>query len=105
MSTMSQVVQNLASADRSGVDTLSLEDLELVEEARTAFGALDAVRCTECRYCLPCSNGVDIPLNLQLFNRAIGLDKLKTSRFMYRTAYDPSRLASAQIEIASYPWL
>ena len=68
MSTFEQVEQNLASADHSGVGTLSDVELALIDEVREAYRALCAVPCTACKYCLPCPNGVDIPEVFDIYN-------------------------------------
>jgi predicted aldo/keto reductase-like oxidoreductase len=76
MSTMEQVEQNLESADRSGVGTMSEEELSLVAQAREEYLALMAVPCTRCGYCQPCPQGVAIPDVLGLYNesRMFGLE-------------------------------
>jgi hypothetical protein len=61
MSTFEQVEQNVASADRSGVGTMTGEELVLVAQAREAYLALCAIPCTACQYCRPCPNGVAMP--------------------------------------------
>ncbi|TAK35226.1 MAG: aldo/keto reductase [Chloroflexota bacterium] len=97
MSTMRHVEENLASADRSGGNTLADDDLEFIEAARKVHAALVVVHCTECRYCMPCPNGLDIPLNFQWLNRAVGLRQMFHSRYAYRNAHAASQLASACI--------
>jgi predicted aldo/keto reductase-like oxidoreductase len=73
---MEQVEQNLASADRSGVGTMTEEELALVAQAREVYLSLMAVPCTGCHYCLPCPQGVGIPDVLGVYNegRMFGLD-------------------------------
>jgi len=68
MSTFEQVEQNLASAGRSGVGTLTTEELALVDQVREAYRALCAIPCTSCKYCLPCPSGVDIPEVFSIYN-------------------------------------
>jgi len=70
MTTIEQVVQNVASAERSGIGTLSEADLARFAQAREQHAKLYPIPCTRCGYCMPCPNGVDIPLNLQLYNDA-----------------------------------
>lgn len=70
MSTMEQVKQNLESACRSGVGSLDEEELELIARARDKYQELSPVPCTNCGYCMPCPNGVDIPVNFELYNNA-----------------------------------
>ncbi len=68
MSTFEQVEQNLASADRSGVGTMTGAELALMARARETYLSLIAVPCTHCDYCQPCPNGVAIPEILGVFN-------------------------------------
>ncbi len=70
MSTMEQVVENLASAGRSGVGTMSEAEQALLAQAREVYLSLMAVPCTGCRYCLPCPQGVAIPDVLGAYNEA-----------------------------------
>jgi len=70
MSTLEQVDQNLASAARSGVGTLPPAERELVARVRDKYIELSPIPCSKCGYCLPCPEGVNIPLNFELFNNA-----------------------------------
>ncbi|MEE8452330.1 MAG: aldo/keto reductase [Thermoguttaceae bacterium] len=70
MSTLEQVQQNLASADRSEIGSLSDEELELVARLQSKYAELTPIPCTRCGYCMPCRSGVDIPVNLGLYNDA-----------------------------------
>jgi len=83
MSTMEQVEQNLASADRSGVGTLTEEELSLVAQAREAYLALCPIPCTACQYCLPCPNGVAIPDVLGVYNEAKMFGDQDRARMLY----------------------
>jgi predicted aldo/keto reductase-like oxidoreductase len=68
MSTMEQVTQNIASASSSGPGTLTIEDLALVDSVRQAYEEMCPIPCTDCRYCLPCPNGVSIPQVFEAYN-------------------------------------
>jgi len=68
MSEMRHVEENLEYADRSGVGSLTKQELGLYDEAREAYNKLGFVGCTACRYCMPCPQGVDIPGILGLYN-------------------------------------
>lgn len=70
MTTLEQVKQNIESACRSGVDLLDEEERELVRRVRDKYRELSPIPCTKCGYCLPCPNGVNIPLNFELYNSA-----------------------------------
>jgi uncharacterized protein len=62
MSTMEQVVDNVATAERADAGSLTAEDLDLVGRVRSAYQARTVVDCTACKYCLPCPQGIDIPM-------------------------------------------
>ncbi len=68
MSTMQQVVENVESADKSGINILSEEELQTISELREVYKKLDVVPCTSCGYCLPCPNGVTIPGVFRILN-------------------------------------
>ena len=84
MSTMQQVIENLASADRSAAGILSAEDLILIDKVREKYRRLAPVPCTNCKYCMPCPNGVEIADILRYYNDAIIYDNPRAPRFLYR---------------------
>jgi len=84
MSTMEQVVENVAVAARSGPGTLTADEMALFNRVREAYRGLSPVPCTSCGYCMPCPNGVEIPSIFQIYNEAIMYDDPRTGRFRYR---------------------
>ena len=68
MSAMQQVVENVESANNSGINSLTKEELYTISELREAYSKYILVPCTSCGYCLPCPNGVSIPGILRLVN-------------------------------------
>jgi predicted aldo/keto reductase-like oxidoreductase len=68
MSTMQHVEENIASAARCGVGTLSEAELAVYDEVRVAYQTLSPIPCTDCKYCLPCPNGVNIPGVFDIYN-------------------------------------
>lgn len=97
MSAMQQVVENVASADRSSVGMLSDQDLALVAQARDQYNLLCPVPCTACRYCMPCPNGVDIPGVFSIFNNGVMYNQFEQARREY-TRMPEERRASACIQ-------
>lgn len=75
MSTLEHVKENVASADRSGIGTLTENDLERVEKVRLTYEGFQLVPCTNCGYCLPCPDGVNIPRILKIYNDGTMYDK------------------------------
>jgi predicted aldo/keto reductase-like oxidoreductase len=68
MSNMQQVVENCDSAEKSGINTLSPEEVVIVDELADYFTSNTAVPCTGCGYCMDCPNGVYIPENFSIIN-------------------------------------
>jgi len=83
MSAMEQVVENVALADRYEAGNLSAEELKLYDKIREAYNSLSPVPCTNCRYCMPCPNNVEIPRIFQLYNDAVMYEDIRTGQFMY----------------------
>ncbi len=68
MNNLEQVQQNIESAHRSGIGWLDEEEARLVGRVQEEYKKLVSVPCTKCGYCMPCPNGVNIPVNFELFN-------------------------------------
>jgi predicted aldo/keto reductase-like oxidoreductase len=68
MSTMLHVEENLLSAERSGPGTLTDDELALYDRVRQEYEALCPIPCTDCKYCLPCPSGVNIPRVFEIYN-------------------------------------
>ena len=68
MSTMQQVIENVEAADRSGPNTLTEKELQIISRVREKYLQYGFIGCTGCRYCMPCSQGVKIPEILALYN-------------------------------------
>jgi len=84
MSTMDQVTENLASAERSGAGSLSEEELRLVDRVRAAYRGLVPIPCTGCGYCQPCPQGVAIPRIFTYYNDGTVYGDLARMGRMYR---------------------
>lgn len=83
MSTLQQVQENVAAAERSEPGGLSAEERMLVARAHDAFRAGMVVSCTGCRYCSPCPQGVNIPRILEIYNDVHIYDDLRRQRLFY----------------------
>nr|MBN1858286.1 aldo/keto reductase [Candidatus Bipolaricaulota bacterium] len=105
MSTMEQVEQNLDSADRSSVRSMSVEDLAVVDRVREAYRDLSPVPCTDCKYCMPCPSGVAIPRIFSIYNDSVmyddpGRGKASYNRFMKPESRADNCVACGQCEAA-----
>ena len=61
MSTMEQVVDNLRIFQNAACEQLSAEEEALFAQVKEAYLSIVKTRCTGCRYCQPCPQGVRIP--------------------------------------------
>jgi len=95
MSSARQVEENLASAERSAVNSLDAEALRLFQDVRQAYKDLTPIPCTQCGYCMPCPSGVDIPTNLEAYNNAMVHNDLHSARFFYQRFVAEGARASA----------
>lgn len=68
MNTMQQLEENLHTADCSEPNCLSSQELELISKVRSLHLQVGYIGCTGCRYCVKCSQGIDIPRILLLLN-------------------------------------
>jgi uncharacterized protein len=98
MSTFEQVQQNLASADRSGVNSLTPADSGLMRRVRAAYETAQSIPCTKCGYCLPCPQGVNIPYNFELYNEGTLYDNLGVSAPLYNWHFQEHEKASNCID-------
>jgi predicted aldo/keto reductase-like oxidoreductase len=83
MSTMEQVVENCELASRAGEGGLTEEELRKFDRVREAYRSLIPIPCTNCRYCQPCPNKVEIPRVFQIYNDAVMYEDMRGGRFVY----------------------
>jgi predicted aldo/keto reductase-like oxidoreductase len=98
MSTMEQVEQNLQSASRSGVGSLSENDRETISRVQQAWSGLAPVPCTSCEYCMPCPNGVQIPRIFKLYNESVMYDRQGRGQNAYQNDFTDDQRADMCIE-------
>lgn len=70
MNALEQVRENIASACRADASCLAEDEARLVARIQQAYRQFSPIPCSKCGYCLPCPNGVSIPVNFELFNNA-----------------------------------
>jgi len=83
MNEESHIEQNLALADEAHANSLTREELELVDRVRSKYQELMPVGCTGCAYCLPCPTGVQIPRCFDLYNKMYLFGNEQETKLMY----------------------
>jgi predicted aldo/keto reductase-like oxidoreductase len=86
MNSKKMIQENCASADNSGINSLTTQELEVIEELTREFGKNIPVPCTACGYCMPCPQGVNIPQNFACLNN-VTLEKSLFRRVTARRTY------------------
>ncbi|MDR1042022.1 MAG: aldo/keto reductase [Deltaproteobacteria bacterium] len=69
MSDMAQVDDNVRSAQAYRDGIFGEAETKAIAEVVSHFKSRIKVDCTACGYCMPCEEGVDIPLNLSFYNQ------------------------------------
>ncbi len=94
MSKMEQVVENIATAEKSRVGLITAKEQVLFDKAREAWKALSPSPCTGCGYCQPCPQGVVIPMIMEMYNNATIYDDPTGPSFFYGRHLAPNQRAN-----------
>ncbi|MBN2444277.1 MAG: aldo/keto reductase [Spirochaetales bacterium] len=98
MSSLKQLEQNINLADKPDYDKLTIEENKVIEQVVKAYKELNPVPCTQCEYCLPCPQGVNIPRNFNLYNQAVIYDHIFLGKSHYNWHTEESARAGACIQ-------
>ena len=83
MSAMDHVVENVEAADRSGSNSLTEDERDLIKQVEEGYKGRSPIPCTACNYCLPCPNGVKIPGVFGLYNEAFMYEDQQRAKNLY----------------------
>ena len=70
MNSIEMIKENMNTADSALVNSLTEEELAIINKVRAKYKELTKVNCTNCKYCLPCPAGVEIPRVFAIYNQA-----------------------------------
>jgi len=97
MSEPEQMEENVKTANHGLANSLTAEELALIQEAKAIYAARTRVNCTSCGYCLPCPHGVNIPANfLQLNNLSIYRDRGAAEFFYFHILKEEQRASRCE---------
>jgi len=94
MSTLEQLQQNIASACSSGIGSLTEYEEQVLANVRAEYLKKAPIPCTDCRYCMPCPEGVAIPWVFEYFNMSEMYEDLQTARSHYAFLDEKNRASS-----------
>jgi predicted aldo/keto reductase-like oxidoreductase len=98
MSAMDHVIRNVRLADQSAIGSLSGMEAGLIGKIRHFYEERTAIPCTNCGYCLPCPNSVNIPMNFKLYNDGAMYGSFNESKRIYRLFLRPEQRAESCIQ-------
>jgi uncharacterized protein len=105
MNEESHIEENLKIADEAYPNSLTNNELELVNRVEQKYNQLMKIGCTGCQYCMPCPSGVDIPECFSIYNNLHMFGNADGARFTYAirmsgvfTNTEPGGFASQCIE-------
>lgn len=96
MSTMEQLKENIEIADRLLPNSLDEKGLALIESVRETYQSRIQVPCTQCKYCMPCPHGVEIPRAFTLYNRAHIFNAIESIKGQYNTASEEAKASNCK---------
>jgi hypothetical protein len=69
MSTMEQVEDNLRIFEEAEPQSMTEKEKEIMQKAMKIMEEMIAVPCTDCKYCMPCPQDVNIPMMFGHYNK------------------------------------
>ncbi|WBW97367.1 aldo/keto reductase [Oceanirhabdus sp. W0125-5] len=94
MSEMSHVRENILLSNKGYSNNLIDEDLEILKEVNKYYKKKIKVDCTDCKYCMPCPAGVNIPACFELYNDASMFEDVEGVGKMYNRFISDEKKAS-----------
>lgn len=83
LSSIEQARQNVAAAEDAEIGSFGPAEEQVIQKARELFRKRKVIPCTTCGYCVPCSQGVDIPRNFSLYNDGVIYDNAGNAKTTY----------------------
>jgi predicted aldo/keto reductase-like oxidoreductase len=103
MTTMEQLKENIELFSRPDMvpGNLSAADLAMLVKVKESYEKVVTVPCTKCEYCMPCPQGVNIPMAFDRYNTAMMFENLEPSKrtymFLTRSGTDASKCVRCHI--------
>jgi len=98
MNRKDHIDENLQTASETSPNSLKAEDLEILSKVEKIYKERIVANCTDCKYCMPCPNGVDIPANIEMINEAYMFDDIEGHKESYAKFIEDDKKASNCIE-------
>ncbi|MBR5504498.1 MAG: aldo/keto reductase [Methanobrevibacter sp.] len=83
MNSIDQLKESIEIANKTEINSISANDLELIKEVAWEYKQRKANDCTGCQYCMPCPHGVDVAGCFREYNVAKMLNNPAGSAMHY----------------------
>ncbi|KAF5089219.1 Aldo/keto reductase family protein [anaerobic digester metagenome] len=104
MNTVEQLEENLKIAEAGVPESLTQDERDIIREVRRVYHQRMKVLCTECGYCMPCPEGVNIPGNFKHFNSAHIYNDVENARMNYYGLLNEKERASNCTQCGECEW-
>lgn len=94
MSNFSHIADNIQYAENSSPNCLIEKELALIEKVTDAYKSKIKINCTECKYCMPCPAGVNIPRNFELLNNASLFNDIENNKINYNSMPEENKAST-----------
>lgn len=92
MSNIEQVIDNIRICNEDGAaGSMNLENEKVIEALRDTLKSKIKINCTDCKYCMPCPNGVNIPACFECLNNSSmfnDIEGIKNNMYKYLIEQD-----------------
>jgi hypothetical protein len=94
MNNYEHIDDNIDEASIAKVNMLGDEEKSIIKKVKDIYKSRIKVDCTNCKYCMPCPHGVNIPGCFELYNNASVFDAFEQYKKWYRLGMKPEEWAS-----------
>ncbi|APH13341.1 4Fe-4S dicluster domain protein [Clostridium sporogenes] len=94
MEEMAHIKENIKEANNGYANSLTEKELELIDRVKEIYISRIKADCTNCRYCMPCPFGVNIPKNFKYLNMASIYSDVKKQKKKYINHLNKNEKAS-----------
>ena len=98
MNNMDHIKENLNEANQAEPGMLSDKEKTIINNVKGLYKSRIKVDCTNCKYCMPCPHGVNIPGNFSFYNNAYIFDDIEHYKKQYHGQMKPEIQADACVQ-------
>ncbi len=98
MGHLDEIKENIATMAKANPNSLTKAEHQIIERVKAFYHERTRVTCTDCRYCLPCPQGVEIPRIFDIWNHSSIYNIINEGKSQYAGIVQSNKDASHCIE-------